>query len=300
MAAYPNKPVRMIVISAPGGTTDILARAVGQALTDALGQSIVVDNKPGGGGIIASEATAHASPDGYTLLFTHTAHSVLPSLHAHLPYDPIADFAPVSLVALTHSVLVVAPSLPVKNIRELIELARAQPGKLNYGAGTTGASAHLGGELLKSMAHVDIVHVPYKGTAATLNALIAGEVQMSFMTLPAALPHVQAGRLRALAVGGAQRVAALPGVPTVAESGLPGFDVSAWNGIMLPAHTPMPIVARLNSEIVKLVGRPEIRERAASHGSEMVADTPREFAAFIRAQIAKWAKLVKSTGMRAD
>jgi tripartite-type tricarboxylate transporter receptor subunit TctC len=297
---YPHKPIRMLVISAPGGSTDILARAVGQALTDSLGQSLVVDNKAGGGGVIASETLARATPDGYTILLTHTAHSVLPSLHAKLPYDPIRDFAPVSLVALTHSVLVVPPPLPAKNVRELIELARARPGKLNYGAGTTGASAHLGAELFKMMAQVDIVHVPYKGTGAQLNALLAGEVQMSFSTVPAALPHIAAGKLRALAIGSPKRIAALPELPTVAESGLPGFDVSAWNGVLLPARAPAPIVARLHDAIAALVQRPDVKERAASQGSEMLADTPQEFAAFIRVQIDKWAKVVKSAGMRAD
>ena len=202
---YPSKPIRMIVISAPGGSTDILSRAVGKSMTETLGQTIVLDNKPGGGGIIATETTAKAPPDGYTILMSNTSHSVLPSLHAKLPYDPIKDFAPVSLVALTHSLLLVNPQLPVKNVKELIDLARAQPGKLNYASGTTGASAHFGAELLKLMAKVNIVQVPYKGTAGQLTALIANEVQMSFVTMPSALPHVNAGRLRALAIGSPRR-----------------------------------------------------------------------------------------------
>jgi len=296
---YPEKPIRMIVISAPGGTTDLLSRAVGKALTESMGQTIVLDNRPGGGGIIASEMLVHAPPDGYTILMSNTSHSVLPSLHAKLPYDPIRDFAPVSLVALTHSLLLVNPSLPVKSVRELIELAKAQPGKLNYASGTTGASAHFGAELLKLMAHVNIVQVPYKGTGAQLTALIAGEVQMSFVTMPSALPHVQAGRLRAIAIGSPKRSPTLPDLPTVAET-LPGFDIGAWNGILAPARTPRPLVMRLNAELVKMVQNPETRERAASQGSDLVADSPEEFTAYIKAQIARFAKVVKATGMHAD
>jgi tripartite-type tricarboxylate transporter receptor subunit TctC len=288
------------VISAPGGSTDILSRGVGRALTDALGQIIVLDNKPGGGGIIASETLAKAPPDGYTILMSNTSHSVLPSLHARLPYDPIKDFAPVSLVALTHSLLLVNPSLPVKTVKELIDLAKAQPGKLNYASGTTGASAHYGAELLKLMAGVNIVQVPYKGTAGQLTALLAGEVQMSFVTMPSALPHVTSGRLRVLAIGSPKRSPALPDVPTVAESGLPGFDIGAWNGILAPAHTPPAIIARLNAEIVKMARDPAIREHAASQGAELVSNTPQEFAAYIKTQIARFAQVVKATGMRPD
>src|SRR5437868_287417 len=215
---YPNKPIRMIVISAPGGSTDLLSRTLAHSMTETLGQNVVLDNKPGGGGIIATETTAKAAPDGYTILMSNTSHSVLPSLHKKLPYDPIKDFTPVSMVAFTHSLLLVNPALPVKTVRELIDLARAQPGKLNYASGTTGASAHFGAELLKLMAKVNIVQVPYKGTAGQLTALIANEVQMSFVTMPSALPHVQAGRLRAIAIGSPRRSASLPDLPTVAES----------------------------------------------------------------------------------
>jgi len=296
---YPNKPIRMIVISAPGGSTDLLSRTVGRALTESMGQTLVLDNKPGGGGIIASETLVNAPPDGYTILMSNTSHSVLPSLHAKLPYDPIKDFAPVSLVALTHSLLLVNPAVPVKSVKELIDLAKAQPGKLNYASGTTGASAHFGAELLKLMAGVNIVQVPYKGTAAQLTALIAGEVQMSFVTMPAALPHVNAGRLRVLAIGSPKRSPALPDVPTVAET-LPGFDIGAWNGILAPAHTPQSIVRRLNAEIVKMVQNPVVKEHAASQGVELVGDTPQEFAAYIKTQIARFAQVVKATGMRAD
>jgi tripartite-type tricarboxylate transporter receptor subunit TctC len=297
---YPNKPIRMIVISAPGGSTDILSRGVGRALTDGLGQIIVLDNKPGGGGIIATETLAKAPPDGYTILMSNTSHSVLPSLHARLPYDPIKDFAPVSLVALTHSLLLVTPSLPVKTVKELIDLAKAQPGKLNYASGTTGASAHFGAELLKLMAGVNIIQVPYKGTAGQLTALLAGEVQMSFVTMPSALPLITSGKLRVLAIGSPKRSQALPDVPTVAESGLPGFDIGAWNGILAPARTPPAIIARLNAEIVKMTKDPATREHAASQGAELVSNTPQEFATYIKTQIARFAQVVKATGMRPD
>lgn len=296
---YPNKPIRMIAVSAPGGGTDLLARTFAQGISDGLGQTVVIDNKPGGGGIIATETLAKAAPDGYTILMSNTSHSVLPSLQAKLPYDPIKDFAPVSLVALSHSLLLVNPSLPVKTVRELIDLAKAQPGKLNYASGTTGASAHFGAELLKLMAGVNIVQVPYKGTAGQLTALLGGEVQMTFSTMPPALPLVQAGRLRAIAIGSPKRSPALPDVPTVAET-LPGFDIGAWNGILAPAGTPQAIIMRLNAEIVKITNNREARERAASQGAELVSDTPQEFTAYIKAQIARFAKVVKATGMRPD
>ena len=269
-------------------------------MSETLGHNIVLDNKPGGGGIIATETLAKAPPDGYTILMSNTSHSVLPSLHKKLPYDPLKDFAPVSLVALTHSLLLVNPSLPVKNVREFIDLARAQPGKLNYASGTTGASAHFGAELLKLMAKVNIVQVPYKGTAGQLTALIANEVQMSFVTMPSALPHVQAGRLRALAIGSPRRSPSLPDLPTVAESGLPGFDIGAWNGILAPAGTPAPIITKLNAAIVKWTSDPIARERESSQGAELISDTPQEFSTYIKAQIARFAQVVKATGMRAD
>jgi len=297
---YPNKPIRMIVISAPGGSTDLLSRTLAHSMTETLGQNVVLDNKPGGGGIIATETTAKAAPDGYTILMSNTSHSVLPSLHKKLPYDPIKDFTPVSMVAFTHSLLLVNPSLPVKTVKELIDLARAQPGKLNYASGTTGASAHFGAELLKLMAKVNIVQVPYKGTAGQLTALIANEVQMSFVTMPSALPHVQAGRLRAIAIGSPRRSATLPDLPTVAESGLPGFDIGAWNGILAPAGLPAPILSKLNAAIVKMTNDAVAKEHASSQGAELMSDTPQEYAAYIKTQIARFAQVVKATGMRAD
>jgi tripartite-type tricarboxylate transporter receptor subunit TctC len=290
----------MIAVSAPAGGTDLLARMFAQGLGDAFGQSIVIDNKPGGGGIIATETLAKAQPDGYTILMSNTSHSVLPSLHKKLPYDPIKDFAPVSLVALTHSLLLVNPSLPVKSVKELIDLAKAQPGKLNYASGTTGASAHFGAELLKLMAGVNIVQVPYKGTAGQLTALLGNEVQMTFSTMPPAMPLVLAGRLRAIAIGSPRRSPALPDVPTVAESGYPGFDIGAWNGILAPASTPPAIVNRLAAEIARIVKNPDVRERASSQGAELVSNTPQEFTEYIKKMMGHFAKIVQATGLRPD
>ena len=296
---YPDKPIRMLVISSAAGSTDILARAVGRALSESMGQNVVLDNRPGGGGIIASEMLTKARPDGYTILMSNTSHSVQPSLHTKLPYDPIKDFAPVSLVALTHSLLLVNPALPVKSVRDLIEIAKAQPGRLNYPSGTNGSSAHIGTELLKLMAGIDLVRVPYKGTAENVNALISGEVHAGFVTMPSALPHVSSGRLRVLAIGGPRRSPRLPDVPTVAET-LPGFDFGTWLGILAPAHTPQPVVMRLNAEIVRMAKDPEARERASSQGADLVGNTPQEFTAYIRTQIDRFAKVAKAAGMRPE
>lgn len=296
---FPDKPIRMIVISSAGGSTDMVARAVGRAIGDGLGQPVVLDNRPGGGGVIASDLTAKARPDGYTILLSNTSHSVQPALHARLPYDPLKDFAPVSLVALTHSLLIVHPSLPAKNVRELVDYAKANPGKLNYASGTNGSSAHIGAELLKLMAGIDLVRVPYKGTAENLTALLANEVQVSFVTLPAVMALLNSGRLRVLAIGGPRRAARLPEVPTVAET-LPGYDIGTWHGILAPARTPPAIVARLQAEVARMAKSAEAREVAAAQGLELVGSTPAELDAYIRAQMAKFARVVKATGMRID
>jgi tripartite-type tricarboxylate transporter receptor subunit TctC len=298
--AYPTKPIRLVVISPPGGSTDLLARLAAQHLGDALGQQVVVDNRAGAGGIVGAEIVASSSPDGHTLLWTHTSHTVLPSLHAKLPYDTLKDFAPVSPVVLFAGVLIVNNALPAKSVKELIALAKAQPGRLNYSAGTTGASAHLSGELLKLMAGVNIVHVPYKGTAAQLASVISGETQMTFATIPAALPHVKAGRVRALAIGSAKRSSVFPDLPTVAEAALPGFDVTAWNGILAPSRTPATVISRLNAEIHRLSQLPEARDRAAAQGAELAWQTPPEFGAYLAAQIRKWSRVVKAAGIRPD
>ena len=299
-AAFPDKPIRMVVISAPGGTTDIMSRLLAQAMGDGLGQQVVIDNRPGGGGIISAEIVSQSVPDGHTVLYTHTSFSVMPSLHKKLPYDTLKSFERVSLFALFPGVLLVNNNVPAKNVKELIALAKAQPGKVNYAAGTTGASAHLAGELFKSMAKVNIVHVPYKGTGAQLTSVASGETQMTFATIPAALPFVKAGRARALAVGSAKRSAALPDTPTVSESGLPGFDISAWNGVMAPLNTPAPVIERLGREMKRAVSLPEMKERAAVQGAELTWTTPQEFTKHLQSEVAKWGKLVREAGITAN
>lgn len=298
--AYPDRTIRMVVISAPGGTTDIMSRLLVQQLTEGLGQTVVVDNRPGGGGIISAEVVSQANPDGHTLLYTHTSFSVIPSLHQKLSYDSIKSFERVGLFAQFPGVLLVNNNLPIKSVKDLIAYAKARPGKVNYAAGTTGATAHLAGELFKSMANVNIVHVPYKGTGGQLTSVVSGETQMTFASVPAALPFVKSGRARAIALGSAKRSAALPDLPTVAESGLPGFDLSAWNGVMAPRGTPNAIIMQINREMRRIIEIPEIRERAAAQGADLVVNSPQEFTTYVQAQIQKWAKLVRESGMKND
>lgn len=296
-SSYPDRPIRMVVISAPGGTTDIMSRMLAKELGENLGQQVIIDNRPGGGGIIAADITAKSNPDGHTLLYTHTSFSVSPSLHKKLPYDPVKSFERVSLFALFPGVLLVNNNLPIKSVKDLIAYAKARPGKVNYAAGTTGASAHLAGELFKSMAHVDIVHVPYKGTGAQLISVTAGETQMTFASVPAAMPIVKTNRARAIAVGSANRSNALPNIPTVAESGLPGFDVSAWNGVMAPRGTSPAIVNRLNTEIKRITEDADVKQRADGQGAELTWTTPQAFTTYLQSQIEKWGKLVRASGM---
>ena len=298
---YPSKPIRMIVPSAPGSGPDIMARAIGQKLTEALGQAIVIDDKPGAGGIIGSEAAAKAPPDGYTLIMSNAgAHTVNPSLYAKLPYDPIKDFAPVTLVALAPNILIVHPTLPVRNIKELIALAKAKPGELTFGSGGNGSTAHLSGEMFKTMAGIDIVHIPFKGSPAAVIGVIAGQIALAIPNIPPALPHVRSGKLKALAVTTAKRAAGVPELPTVAESGLPGYEATAWFGVLAPAATPPQIIARLNAAIVKIAHAREMQERLPAEGADAVGNTPEQFAQIIRNDIAKWAKVVKASGARAD
>jgi tripartite-type tricarboxylate transporter receptor subunit TctC len=287
-------------VSAPGGTTDALARAFSQRLAESLGQPVVVDNKPGGGGVIAGETVAHAAPDGYTLLLANLSHSLMSTLHSKLSFDPARDFTPVAFMGLTNSVLVTNINVPVKTVQDIIAYAKTRPGGLNYAGGTTGATAHLSGELFKLMTGVNITHVPYKGTAAAITALIGGEAQIAFLSLPPCVPHIQSGRLRGIAIGSAKHSAALPELPTVAESGVPGFDVSAWNGILAPRGLPRPLVMQLNREFNRIAENPEVRDRALAQGTELAAQTPEQFGAFLTAQTAKWSRVAKAAGMRAD
>jgi len=298
---YPSRPIRMIVPSAPGSGPDIMARAIGQKLTEAFGQQVVVDDKPGAGGIIGSETAAKSPPDGYTLIMANAgSHAVNASLYSKLPYDPVKDFAPITLVSSAPNILIVHPSLPVKSAKDLIALAKAKPGELAFGSGGNGSTAHLSGEMFRTMAGIDIVHVPYKGSPSAVLAVIAGQVALAFPNIPPALPHVKTGKLKALAVTTAKRSAAVPELPTVAESGLPGYEATAWFGVLAPAGTPRDIIDRLNGAIVKSLRAPEMQQRLKADGAQAVGNTPEEFAAVIKRDIAKWAVVVRKSGAKAD
>lgn len=299
--AYPAKPIQLVVPFAPGGATDIVARLVGQKLAERLGRPVVVDNRPGAGGNLGAAIVAKAPADGHVLfLGTIATHAINQSLYARLGYDPVRDFAPVSLLTSVPLVLVVPADLPARSVKDLVALAKARPGALNYASPGAGTALHLAGELFKSLAGVDVVHVPYKGSAPAITDLLGGRVSLMFDTTLSALPHVKAGKLRALAVTTARRSAALPELPTVAESGLPGFDVSAWNGILVPAGTPREIVARLATEVAAIMKLADVRERLAGQGAEAIGSTSEEFAAHIAAETAKWAKVVRASGARVD
>ena len=299
---YPSRPIRLVVPYPPGGPLDIMARAIGQKLTEAWSQPVVVDNRAGAGGNIGADLVAKSPADGYTLLMGAVAtHAINPTLYGKLPYDPVKDFAPVALVAQVPNILVVNPSVPARSVRELIELARARPGYLNFGSGSTGSTGHLAGELFKTMAGVQMMHIPYKGGAPAMADLLAGQVQLMFDNLANALPNVRAGKLRALALTTLARSPAVPDLPTIAESGLPGFDLTTWFGVMVPAGTPPGIVAKLNAEIVRALAAKDMRERLEKMGAEAPANnTPEHFAAFIRTEAAKYAKVVKDSGAKVE
>jgi tripartite-type tricarboxylate transporter receptor subunit TctC len=298
---YPAHPIRFIVPLPPGGGNDALARLVAQKLGDNLHQQVVVDNRGGASGIIGTQMAARSPADGYTILLGQTQTlEVNPHLYADLPYDPQRDLAPVSLIAAIPLVLLVHPSLPARDVAGLIELARARPGKINFASAGNGSGAHLAGELFKSMTHVDLTHVPYKGTGPALIDLLAGQVQMFFSTLPSALPYVQSGAARALAVTGAKRSPVMPDVPTVAKSGVPGFEVAVRYGILVPAGTPPAIIARLNREIARVMQDDTVRSRLAAEGAEPLISTPEDFARDIAAERAKWGRVVQSAGLHVD
>ena len=299
---YPTKPIRLVVPYPAGGPLDIMARAIGQKLTEAWKQPVVVDNRAGAGGNIGADFVAKSAPDGYTLLMGAVAtHAINPSLYSKIPYDPVKDFAPVALVAQVPNILVVNPAVPAKTVSELIALARAKPGTLNFGSGSTGSTGHLAGELFNTMAGVKMVHIPYKGAAPATADLLGGQVQLMFDNLASALPNVKAGKLRALAVTTLARSAAIPGLPTIAESGLAGFDLTTWFGLLVPAGTPPEIVARLNAEIVRALDAKDMRERLEKMGAEPLSNnTPEHFAAFIRSEAAKYARVVKDSGAKVE
>ncbi len=298
--AYPDRPVHLIVPYPPGGTADSLTRIVAQKLGETLGQQVVVENRPGAGSIIGTEAAAKAAPDGYTLLMTSAGLTINASLYANLPYDTAQAFSPVSLVVTSPNLLVVNPDVPVSSVRELIALAKSKPGQLNYASAGTGTGTHLSGELFKSMAGVDIVHIPYKGDAPALLDVLAGRVEMLFIGPSPSMPHIKAGKLRALAVTTARRSSVAPDLPTVAESGLPGFEVNAFQGVVAPAGTPKEIVSRLHAAIVEILRVPDVRERLTGQGFDPVGSTPEEFGAFLERELAKWAKLIQAIGLRSE
>jgi tripartite-type tricarboxylate transporter receptor subunit TctC len=299
--SYPTKPVRMVIPFPAGGTTDILGRVAAQKLSEGLGQQVVPDNRPGASGNIGTEQVAKAAPDGYMLLTapgsTLTIH---PSLYPKLGFDPLKDFAPVTILAGVPNLLVVHPSLPARNVKELIALAKAKPDALNYASTGAGQSTHLSMELFKSMAGVKIVHVPYKGSAPAVTDLLGGHVPMMFDNMPSALPHVKAGKLRPLGVSTIKRSSTAPEVPTVAESGLPGFDVTVWFAVLAPAATPRDIVDRLHRILVKGLQAADVRERLATQGAEPVGNTPEQFTAQMKTDLAKWAKVVKAANIKLD
>ena len=298
--AYPTKPLRLIVPQSAGGSTDQVARPLAQQMGAALGQSVIVDNRPGAGSVIGTDVVAKAAPDGYTLLAVAASFSMSPSLYKNLPFDPVRDFAPISLLSSLPNILVVHPSLPVKSVKELIAFAKARPGQLNFGSSGMATGTHMSMELLKHMTGITMVHVPYKGGAPSVTALISGEVQVTFATISTALPHVKSGRLRALAVSTARRSPAAPEVPTIAESGVPGYDYASWIGLLAPAKTPTTIVARLNAEAVKALQTSEIKAILAVEGSEPVGNSPGQFAAALKTEVARWAQVVKAAGIKAD
>lgn len=297
---YPVKSVRMIIPAGPGGGVDTIARVIGQPLSAALGQPVVMDNRPGAGTMLASELTAKSLPDGYTLLMVTSSHAINAGIHKNLRYDPVNDFSEVTLAATVPYLLVVHPSVPAKSVRELIALAKRHPGKLHCASAGSGSGTHLAFELFRSMARIDIVHVPYKSGSSAIVGLAGGHVQLMFSNTINSMPHVKAKRLNALAITAVRRSAIYPEVPTVSESGLPGYQSDAWYGVLAPARTPSDIVTRLNREIVSILGTSDVKERLAAQGAEVIGSTPEQFAAAMRNEIRKWAKVTSSLKLQTD
>jgi tripartite-type tricarboxylate transporter receptor subunit TctC len=299
--AYPTHPIRMVIGSAPGaGVMDIMARLVGQPLSTNLGQPVVFDNRPGAGGILATDAVAKSAPDGYTLLMINVSLAVNSYLYPSLPYDPLKDLAPVTMVNSAPLLLVVHPSVAAKSVQELIADARAHPGQLNYGSGGIGTTPHLASELFKSLAGIDAAHVPYKSGPPALADLLGGQPTFMIENMPGTMPYVRSGKLRALAITSAQRSPLAPTLPTMAEAGVPGYEMIGWNGIFAAKGTPAEIVARLHAEVAKILRTPEMRERLAALGAEPVGNTPDEFGAFLRAEMARWGRIIKEKGIRSE
>ena len=299
--SYPNRPIRFVVPFAPGGSTDTLARTLGQKLSEAMGQQLVVDNRSGASGNIGTETVARAAPDGYTILLGYIANLAIgPSLYEKLPFDPVRDFAPITQLAASPNIFVAHPSVPAKSFKEFVAHAKANPNKVNFASAAVASPGHLAGELLNAAAGIQMQHVPYKGSGQAVIDLLAGNVQVMFSGMSSVMPHIKAGKLRPLAVTGAKRSPAVPELPTIAESGFPRFEATAWYGVLAPAGTPRPIITRLHGEIVKALGLPDVRERLNNVGFEIVGSTPEEFGAYIKSEITKWAKVVKASGVKPE
>ena len=298
---YPARPIRFIVGYPPGGAVDVFARIIGAKLSDSFGQQIVIDNRTGAATVIASEIIAKAAPDGYTLFMQDIpSHAINASLYKKLPYDPVKDFAGVTMVASGPQVIVANPSLPIRSVADVIEMARAKPGQLNFASGGSGSTAHLAGELLKMMANINLTHVPYKGGALAMTDVISGQVQMLFFSLTGALPQIKAGRVRAIAVTSAKRSGAAPEIPTVGESGVPGYEATNVYGVLVPAATPKPIVDKLNAEILQVLRSPAVNDEITRQGADPQSSTPGGLENYLKSEIAKWAKVVRAANLRPD
>ncbi|MBI4194339.1 MAG: tripartite tricarboxylate transporter substrate binding protein [Betaproteobacteria bacterium] len=298
---YPTRPVRFVVPYAAGGSTDTLARTIGQKLSDYLGEQVVVDNRPGASGDIGMTLVARATPDGHTIVLGYIANlGIGPSLYAKMPYDPVNDFEPITQVAGASNIVVAHPSVPAKNFKEFIAYAKANPKKVNFASAGVASVGHLTGELLNNMAGIDMVHIPYKGSGQAISDLVGGHVKLMISGMASTLPHVRSGKLRGLATTGARRTPATPDLPTIAESGFPGFEASSWFGVLAPAKTPKPIITRLHADIVKSLKDPAVSQRLTNVGFELVGGTPQEFAAYIKSEIRKWEKVVKASGAKPE
>lgn len=296
--SYPARPVRLVVPFTPGGTTDIVGRIAAQKLTEAWEQQVIVENRPGAGGALGVDFVAKSPPDGYTLITGHIGtFGFGPSLYSRLPYDPIRDFAPITLFSTVPNMLVVNASLPVKNVKQLLALAKAHPGELNYGSAGSGSASHLAVEYFKLLSKTDITHIPYKGTSPLVTDLIAGETSLTITGVTPLYPHVKSGRLRALAIGSSKRIALLPDLPTIAEAGVPGYESTTWFGFLAPAKTPGDVITKLNAELLKILKRPDVRERLAADGGQPVGTTPEQFGSHIKAEIERWATVIKKAGV---
>lgn len=297
---YPTKPIRIVVPQSPGASTDLTARLVAQKLNEAFKQPVVVDNRPGASGITGTELVARAAPDGYTLMVVASSFSINPALQPKLPYDPIRDFTTVSQLSKFPNMLAAHPSVPVKTLQDVIALAKAKPGQLNYASAGSGTGTHMTAELLKQMTGIDIVHIPYKGGGPAMVAAMGGQTQLIIGTTVGLLPHVRAGKLRAIALTSAKRSAAAPDTPTFAESGVPGYEHEPWNGMFGPARIPKPVLANINAQVVRILHAPEVKKVFEREGADVVGSTPEQFGAFLRAEIAKWTKVAKAAGIKAE